>query len=140
MTARLYMSNYPEEIEDKILYRKGQQSNGSSPEGESCFDLGHEKHNACSQRPSYKGLEDTSSAAAMSTYCLTAKRVCLYLARAAPQQSIDQLVYAISLRGLEVDYPPGGSGGEAGDDGVRCLLSSSTRPRLIILLLLRAYV
>jgi hypothetical protein len=29
-----------------------------------------------------KGLEDTSSAAAMSTYCLTAKRVCLYLARA----------------------------------------------------------
>ena len=54
-----------------------------------------------------KGLEDTSSARAMSTYCLTAKRVCLYLARAAPQQSIDQLVYAISLRGLEVDYPPG---------------------------------
>ena len=52
-----------------------------------------------------KGLEDTSSATAMSTYCLTAKRVCLYLARAAPQQSIDQLVYAISLRGLEVDYP-----------------------------------
>ena len=64
-----------------------------------------------------KGLEDTSSAAAMSTYCLTAKRVCLYLARAAPQQSIDQLVYAISLRGLEVDYPPGGSG-DAGDDGI----------------------
>ena len=54
-----------------------------------------------------KGLEDMSSARAMSTYCLTAKRVCLYLARAAPQQSIDQLVYAISLRGLEVDYPPG---------------------------------
>ena len=68
-----------------------------------------------------KGLEDTSSATAMSTYCLTAKRVCLYLARAAPQQSIDQLVYAISLRGLEVDYPPGA--GEAdrknsGDDSM----------------------
>ena len=74
-----------------------------------------------------KGLEDTSSAVAIGTYVLTAKRVCLYLARAAPQQSIDQLVYAISLRGLEVDYPPrpihddrqryfhgGGSGGGGG--------------------------
>ena len=77
-----------------------------------------------------KGLEDTSSATAMSTYCLTAKRVCLYLARAAPQQSIDQLVYAISLRGLEVDYPPGA--GEAdrknsGDDSMDmgCLLYTS---------------
>ena len=68
-----------------------------------------------------KGLEDTSSATAMSTYCLTAKRVCLYLARAAPQQSIDQLVYAISLRGLEVDYPPGAGDVErrnSGDDSM----------------------
>ena len=46
--------------------------------------------------------------------CLTAKRVGLYLARAAPQQSIDQLVYATSLRGLEADYPPGGEGGRVG--------------------------
>ena len=53
-----------------------------------------------------KGLEDAGSVASMSQYCLAAKRVCLYLARAAPQQSVDQLVYAISLRGLEVDYPP----------------------------------
>ena len=68
-----------------------------------------------------KGLEDTSSATAMSTYCLTAKRVCLYLARAAPQQSIDQLVYAISLRGLEVDYPPGAGDADrrnSGDDSM----------------------
>ena len=93
-----------------------------------------------------KGLEDTSSATAMSTYCLTAKRVCLYLARAAPQQSIDQLVYAISLRGLEVDYPPGAGDADrriSGDDSMDmgslrgsdagsirgCLLYTSPSPR-----------
>ena len=34
------------------------------------------------------------------------KRACLFLARAAPRQSVDQLVYAVSLRGLEMEYPP----------------------------------
>ena len=63
-----------------------------------------------------KGLEDVQSAAAMTLFCACAKRACLFLARAAPQQSVDQLVYAVSLRGLEVEYPPStGSGYDRSD-------------------------
>ena len=53
-----------------------------------------------------KGLEDVASAHAMAAYCRTAKRACAFLARAAPQHAVDQLVYAVSLRGLEAEYPP----------------------------------
>ena len=58
-----------------------------------------------------KGLEECASPNAGSgssfgDYCRAAKRACSFLARAAPRQTADQLVYAASLRGLEAEYPP----------------------------------
>jgi hypothetical protein len=60
----------------------------------------------------------------MLEYLGVAKRICLYLARVSPQQTIDHLVYEVSLQLLEEEAPGGsghtgssGSGSAAGGPG-----------------------
>ena len=86
-----------------------------------------------------KGLDDVAGGRhAMDAYCRTAKRACAFLARAAPQHAVDQLVYAVSLRGLEAEYPPraprarrrrapGASVGSADDADARSARSGTER-------------
>lgn len=52
----------------------------------------------------------------MLEYLGVAQRICLYLARTSPQQTIDHLVYELSLQLLEEEPPPG-AGGPAGGGG-----------------------
>lgn len=48
----------------------------------------------------------------MLEYLGVSKRICLYLARVGPQQTIDHLVYEISLQLFEEEMVPGTTAGE----------------------------
>lgn len=50
----------------------------------------------------------------MLEYLGVSKRICLYLARKNAQQTIDHLVYEVSLQLLEDEGPSSGGGGSSG--------------------------
>jgi hypothetical protein len=55
--------------------------------------------------------------ASMLEYLSVSKRICLYLARISPQQTIDHLVYEISLQLHEIEGAAG-SGSSSGTAGL----------------------
>ena len=61
---------------------------------------------------------------AMLEYLGVAKRICLYLARINPQQTIDHLVYEVSRQQLEDEGPAGAC--------VRCLACLIARLLLVL--------